>query len=40
MSAATAPARGSHPAENDDAARSGPSGPVGVPRWIWVLVAA
>lgn len=40
MSAATAPARGSHPAENDDAARPGPSGPVGVPRWIWVLVAA
>ena len=40
MSAATAPARGSHPTENDDAARPGPSGPVGVPRWIWVLVAA
>ena len=40
MSAATAPARGSHPAENDDAARPGPSGPVGVPRWLWVLVAA
>lgn len=40
MSAATAHARGSHPAENDDAARPGPSGPVGVPRWIWMLVAA